>query len=149
MQKFWVEYGNEALEEVEQLIEDNASQDAKVIFSGHTGSGKSTLLAKFGHRVSDRYFVVFFSIAQTIEMSAVDHIKELRLEFEVALGKADYLILQTTHEMFTPEDPKEETFLDLLHGLQVLEYQNGEMWYDLHPIVRDLMRRKGLIDANG
>ncbi len=77
LQKFWVEYGQEALEEVEQLIEDNAAQDAKVIFSGHTGSGKSTLLAKFGRQVSDRYFVVFFSIAETIEMSAVDHINIL------------------------------------------------------------------------
>lgn len=406
LQKFWVEYGREALEEVEQLIEDNAAEDAKVIFSGHTGSGKSTLLAKFGRKMSDRYFVVFFSIAETIEMSAVDHInilfaigvrmlieaereqikihpstqngfyqwfaertlikenkqsmegssgfsllklisgklktessirevikqeferdistlvaklnemaaefqrvsrkkvlviiddldkldlglvknvfrdhvkslflpgfsivftvpisclrdislqtilkseasdqialipvtklfakverrkidptaeedavetlcqvlhkripaeilepeiatqivhysggvlrelirisnrccriclrkirrdptrtditidadvlaeaiKALRLEFETTLGKADYTILQATHDKFMPEDPKEQPFLDLLHGLQVLEYQNGDMWYDLHPIVRDLMQRRGLINANG
>ena len=76
-------------------------------------------------------------------------IKDLRLEFEATLGRADYTILQTTYEKFMPEDPKEQLFLDLLHGLHVLEYRNGEVWYDLHPIVRDLMQRKGLVHANG
>ena len=77
LRKFWVEYGREALEEVEQLVEDNAARDAKIIFSGHRGCGKSTLLAEFGRNVSDRYLVVFFSIAETIEMSDVDHINIL------------------------------------------------------------------------
>jgi AAA ATPase domain len=74
-------------------------------------------------------------------------IKGLRLDFETTLGKADYAILQTTYQNFLPEDPKAEPFLDLLHGLQVLEYRNDEVWYDVHPIVTDLLRRKGLIDA--
>jgi hypothetical protein len=33
--------------------------------------------------------------------------------------------------------------------LQVLEYRNDEVWYDVQPIVTDLLRRKGLIDAVG
>ncbi len=74
-------------------------------------------------------------------------LQELRLEFEATLGKADYTILQTTYEDFLPEDQKAQPFLDLLHGLQVLEYQNGEIWYDIHPIVTDLLERKGLIHA--
>jgi energy-coupling factor transporter ATP-binding protein EcfA2 len=76
-------------------------------------------------------------------------IKGLRLDFETTLGKADYTILQTTYQNFLPEDPKADPFLDLLHGLQVLEYRNDEVWYDVHPIVTDLLRRKGLIDAVG
>jgi energy-coupling factor transporter ATP-binding protein EcfA2 len=406
LEKFGVEFGREALEQVKQLVEDNAARDAKIIFSGHRGCGKSTLLAEFGRSVSDRYFVVFFSIAETIEMSDVNHVnilfaiavnfmleaereqiiisektkaalyrwfakrtrievetpvktelsigfkffelitgklkseasvrheirqefennitelvaklneiaaviqdaakkevlviiddldkldlgvvkriyqdhikalflpgfsiiftvpvaclrdtqllmtinteagdqkvlmpvpklltknerrkatpsyeaeaidtlcqilhkrisseilaphvaqkivlnsggvlrelmrianrccriclrtirrnpdktdiqideivldealQELRLEFETTLGKADYSILQTTYEKFLPEDPKAQPFLDLLHGLQVLEYRNGDVWYDIHPIVVDLLQRKGLIHAN-
>jgi len=404
--KFWVEYGSASLEELVQLVEDNASRDAKIIFSGHRGCGKSTLLAEFGRDLSDRYFVVFFSIAETIEMSDVNHInilfaiavnlmlkaeqeqinisvgvknafykwfarrtqievetpinaelsigfdlfkiitgklkteasirnelkqefersiselvaklneiaaviqgaskkevlviiddldkldlavvrgifqehikalflpgfniiytipisslrnislsatlrteaddqivimpvskllakgerrkvnptyqndaieilcevlhkripkeilqpdiarqmvlysggvlrelmrisnrccriclreirrtpkqtdfkinsvvldeaiKDLRLDFETTLGKTDYTILKETYEKFLPEDPKEQAFLDLLHGLDVLEYRNDEVWYDVHPIVTDLLQRKGLLNAS-
>lgn len=77
LEKFWVEYGREALESLVQLVEDHATQDAKIIFSGHRGCGKSTLLAKFGRTVSDRYFVTFFSISDLIEMSDVNHINIL------------------------------------------------------------------------
>lgn len=405
LEKFWVEYGSDSLEELIQLVEDNASQDAKIIFSGHRGCGKSTLLAEFGRSLNKQYFVVFFSIAETIEMSDVNHInilfaiavnlmlqaeqeqipipdtvknsfykwfakrtrieidtpksatlsvgfdvfkiitgklkteasirnelkqeferniselvsklneiaatiqaanqkeilviiddldkldravvkgifqdhikalflpgfsivytipisslrdislsatlrtetddqvvvmpvskllekgerrkqspaynndsidvlstvlrkripqeilqpdvtqkivlqsggvlrelmrianrccriclrrirrtpiqtslqistdildeaiKDLRLDFETILGKEDYEILQTTYENFLPEDPKDQSFLDLLHGLAILEYRNGEVWYDIHPIMKDLLRRKGLINA--
>ncbi|MBW4539564.1 MAG: hypothetical protein KME43_10530 [Myxacorys chilensis ATA2-1-KO14] len=37
--KFWVEYGREALEEVEQLVEDSAARDAKIIFRDIAGVG--------------------------------------------------------------------------------------------------------------
>jgi hypothetical protein len=77
LEKFWVEYGREALEALVQLVEDHAAQDAKIIFSGHRGCGKSTLLAEFGRTVGDRYFVTFFSISDLIEMSDVNHINIL------------------------------------------------------------------------
>jgi hypothetical protein len=77
LEKFWVEYGREALESLVQLVEDHAAQDAKIIFSGHRGCGKSTLLAEFGRTVGDRYFVTFFSISDLIEMSDVNHINIL------------------------------------------------------------------------
>lgn len=72
-------------------------------------------------------------------------IKEIRLDFETTLGKTDYETLLTTYERFTPDDPKAQDFLDLLHGLHVLEYRNDQVWYDLHPIVIDLLKLKGLI----
>ena len=77
LQQFRVDYGAETIEELEQLTEDSPNSDGKIIFSGHRGCGKSTLLAEFGKRLSDRYFVVLFSIAETIEMSDVNHINIL------------------------------------------------------------------------
>ncbi|MDJ0514765.1 MAG: ATP-binding protein [Trichodesmium sp. MO_231.B1] len=77
LKKFWVEYGTETIEELQQLVEDSPSGDSKIIFAGHRGCGKSTLLAQFGRQMADRYFVVFFSISDSIEMSDVNHINIL------------------------------------------------------------------------
>lgn len=74
-------------------------------------------------------------------------VKDLRLDFEVLLGKADYEILKRVYESYYPEDPEGQRFLDLLHCLHVLEYRNGEIWYDLHPIVADLLKLKGIVEA--
>ncbi|MGB3514225.1 MAG: ATP-binding protein [Microcoleaceae cyanobacterium] len=77
LKKFRVEYGTETIEELEQLVEDSPSGDSKIIFAGHRGCGKSTLLAQFCRQIKDRYFVVFFSISDSIEMSDVNHINIL------------------------------------------------------------------------
>lgn len=83
-QRLGVEYQAELIDELEQAIEDCVSQDNKLIFTGHRGCGKSTLLAELGFRLTEtnRYFVVMFSIADTIERSAVDHVNIL---FSMAL----------------------------------------------------------------
>jgi energy-coupling factor transporter ATP-binding protein EcfA2 len=83
LDRFRVDYGDEVIEELEQLVEDSPNGDGKIIFTGHRGCGKSTLLAEFSRRLSDRYFVVSFSIADTIEMSDVNHINIL---FAIALN---------------------------------------------------------------
>ncbi|NEN92078.1 MAG: ATP-binding protein [Okeania sp. SIO3H1] len=75
--KFRVEYGTETIEELQQLVEDSPSGDSKIIFAGHRGCGKSTLLAQFCQQIEDKYFVVFFSISDSIEMSDVNHINIL------------------------------------------------------------------------
>ncbi|TAE57587.1 MAG: ATP-binding protein [Nostocales cyanobacterium] len=75
-------------------------------------------------------------------------VNNIRNDFAVPLGKIDYAILQTTYQNFTPDDPKEAEFLDLLHGLYVLEYRNRKNWYDVHPIVVELLKEQGLINAN-
>jgi DNA replication protein DnaC len=74
---FWVEYGAELLDELEGWVEDCVDGSNKLIFTGHTGCGKSTLLAELSRRLSDRYFVVFFSISDLIEMSDVNHVNIL------------------------------------------------------------------------
>ncbi|MBD2387437.1 ATP-binding protein [Cylindrospermum sp. FACHB-282] len=77
LDKFRVDYGNEVIEELEQLVEDSPNGDGKIIFTGHRGCGKSTLLSEFKRRLDDRYFVVLFSISDTIEMSDVNHVNIL------------------------------------------------------------------------
>ncbi len=71
--------------------------------------------------------------------------RNLRIEFARPLGMKLLEVLKQTYQNFDPEDANSEDFLELLHGLYVLEYENAELWYDLHPLVQDLMRRKGLI----
>jgi DNA polymerase III delta prime subunit len=82
----------------------------------------------------------------TIDDEVLDRaINNIRNDFAIPLGKIDYEILQTTYENFLPDDPKDPEFLDLLHGLYVLEYRNRQNWYDVHPIVVELLREQGLI----
>jgi len=77
IRRFRVDYGQEYLEQLMQLVEDCSANNNKVIFTGHRGSGKSTLLGQFSLEISDRYFVVFFSIADLIEGSDVNHVNIL------------------------------------------------------------------------
>ncbi len=77
--QFGVEYQTELIDQLEQAVEDCNEQNNKLIFTGHRGCGKSTLLAELGFRLTETgcYFVVMFSIADTIEESAVDHVNIL------------------------------------------------------------------------
>ena len=75
--KFKVTYDRRKLVELECTVDECLPTDDKIIFTGHRGCGKSTLLREFASIVKERYFVVFFSIADTIEMSDVNHINIL------------------------------------------------------------------------
>ena len=72
-------------------------------------------------------------------------INKLSLDFDMSIGVKDYEILKTTYEEFKPNDPKDQRFLDLLHGLYILEYRNHELWYDVHPIVTKVLQQKNII----
>jgi nucleoside-triphosphatase THEP1 len=72
-------------------------------------------------------------------------IKSLRNQYARPIGTHRYNLLAETYQHFTPPDAESEEFLELLHGLYVLEYENDDLWYDLHPLVADILRRKGLI----
>jgi len=69
-------------------------------------------------------------------------ITKFSIDFDTRIGNADYEILETTYKNFQPNDPKEQRFLDLLHGLYILEYRNARLWYDVHPIVTRLLMKK-------
>jgi energy-coupling factor transporter ATP-binding protein EcfA2 len=86
LERFAIEYDLDTLEELAALVEDSPSQSSKIIFSGHTGCGKSTLLAALGQKLHDRFFVVRFSIANTIENADVNHVTIL---FAIALKIMD------------------------------------------------------------
>ncbi len=76
IRRFRVEYGGEVLKKLKSLAK-HCANDNKMIFTGHRGSGKSTLLGKFALDMQDKFFVVFFSIADLIELSDVNHINIL------------------------------------------------------------------------
>lgn len=71
--------------------------------------------------------------------------KSLRNQYARPLGNNQFNLLAETYRSFAPPDAGDEKFLDLLHGLYVLEYENDDLWYDLHPLVTDLLKRKNLI----
>lgn len=54
-------------------------------------------------------------------------INNIRNDYALPLGKVDYEILQKTYQEFTPDDPKQSDFLELLHGLHILEYRNKQI----------------------
>lgn len=88
IEAFRVEYGGYTLARLEQAVDD-APEEGKLIFAGHRGCGKSTLLAKFSRQMMQQgYFVVFFSIADLVEMSAVDHVNLLYAVAVQLLSKA-------------------------------------------------------------
>ncbi len=72
-------------------------------------------------------------------------ITDLRLERAEVLGKVDYEMFLAIYNNFQPQDTENQRFLDFLHGLYILEYRNAKLWYDLNPIVRDLLVVEGLI----
>jgi hypothetical protein len=72
-------------------------------------------------------------------------VNKLRNDFALRLGKVDYEILTKIYTEFMPDDPTQKEFLDLLHGLHILEYRNRKTWYDVHPIVVELLRDRNLI----
>lgn len=74
-------------------------------------------------------------------------LETLRTDFERQIGSALYELLTIIYETANPPDTSSTDFVKLLHGLMVLEYKNSSLWFDVHPIVMDLMRQKGLIEA--
>jgi predicted AAA+ superfamily ATPase len=77
IEKFRVTYGQRTLLKLRGEIL-SAGDAGKLIFTGHRGCGKSTLLAQLPRLMRDEsLFVSFFSIADMVEMSDVNHINIL------------------------------------------------------------------------
>jgi hypothetical protein len=75
-------------------------------------------------------------------------IRNLRNDFARQIGTDLFPVLVQVYNTLNNEDTDSEAFVKLLHGLMVLEYQNDDLWYDVHPIVVDLLQRKGLIEKD-
>ena len=83
-------------------------------------------------------------VAQSILNEVVT---ELQLEYAEPLGQVDFEALKLIYTEFKPKDAENQRFLVLLHGLYVLEYRNALLWYDLNPLVRDLLVQEGILDV--
>ncbi|MEM8640995.1 MAG: ATP-binding protein [Cyanobacteria bacterium P01_G01_bin.54] len=73
-------------------------------------------------------------------------IKDMRNDFAAPMSEPFYRILTAVYRTLnepTENDVDHQKFLNLLHGLYILEYENDDVWYDVHPIVVDLLNRKG------
>jgi len=70
---------------------------------------------------------------------------DLQIGYAEPLGQVDFHLLKLIYEQFKPQDAENQRFLDLLHGLYVLEYRNATLWYDLNPIVFDLLVQEGVL----
>ncbi|MGB5768828.1 MAG: P-loop NTPase fold protein [Crocosphaera sp.] len=141
IKKFRVEYNQELLEELEQIILDCNDHSNQLIFAGHRGCGKSTLLTEFAEWIDNAYFTVFFSISDLIEMSDINHINIL---FAIALqimAKAD------TDNINIDAEKKEAFFNWFKEKTQVEEYNVGvevEAGFDLFGFIKSKLKT----DAN-
>ncbi|MCG9885366.1 MAG: KAP family NTPase [Cyanobacteria bacterium] len=86
---FGVDYNNDCLDELQQLVEDSTASDNQFIFAGHQGCGKSTTLAEFARLMEDHYLTVFFSIADLTETYSINHISILFAMAVQLMAKAE------------------------------------------------------------
>jgi hypothetical protein len=70
---------------------------------------------------------------------------DLQISYSESLGQKDFTLLLRIYQEFKPEDSENQRFLDLLHGLYILEYRNRVQWFDLNPIVQDLLIQEGVL----
>lgn len=71
-------------------------------------------------------------------------VRNLRNDFARQIAsKSAYQILASVYK--TMKQTEGDAFVNLLHGLLVLEYENDALWYGVHPIVVELLKREELI----
>ncbi|MFQ4137404.1 hypothetical protein PGN35_013895 [Nodosilinea sp. PGN35] len=73
-------------------------------------------------------------------------LRNLRHDFARQIGSDLYDLLVGVYKTAETPDASSDGFVKLLHGLMVLEYENDALWYDVHPIVVDLLKQKQLIE---
>jgi hypothetical protein len=73
-------------------------------------------------------------------------LRNLRHDFARQIGSDLYDLLVGVYKTAETPDASSDSFVKLLHGLMVLEYENDALWYDVHPIVVDLLKQKKLIE---
>ena len=67
-----------------------------------------------------------------------DAITKERNDFDRMLSKAQLELLRGVSETQRIDQTKE--YRELLHNLSVLEYENGHLWHQVNPVVRDLLK---------
>lgn len=100
IERFRVDYGLEVMVRLKREIEASV-KNGKFVFAGHRGCGKSTLLKRLAIDMQPNHSVVFFSIADLIEMSGVTHVNILYAIALMLLNRA------TKQQIPVAEDIKE------------------------------------------
>jgi len=134
------------------LIEDEVKQQI-ILLSG----GVLRELIRMSDRCCDKAMQIIrrqirqqqFDLPEVVVNQQIlkEVVEELQVEYAEFLGQVDYDMLKLVYEEFKPRDVENKRFLDLLHLLYLLEYRNGSLWYDLNPIVRDLLVQEGVLDG--
>ncbi len=101
------------------------------------------ILVKLRQQMRRKQNVDDLKIDQGILAEALDNIRN---DMKITLSKSDRQILLETYKNYTPDDPKNQEFLDLLHNLIAIEYRNRESWYDVHPLIVEQLKIEKLID---
>jgi energy-coupling factor transporter ATP-binding protein EcfA2 len=72
-------------------------------------------------------------------------VTDLRITMTEPLGQKAFEILLCVYNEYAPVDGMDQTFLDLLHELYILEYRNNDLWFDINPIIKELLELRGSI----
>jgi hypothetical protein len=59
--------------------------------------------------------------------------------FQRNLSHKQLALLRKVRDTHLIDTDLESGYLELLHNLSAVEYVNGKVWYDVHPLVRDLL----------
>lgn len=113
LDNYFVERPRGSLVEMETYLR-GVEEEVKILFTGHRGSGKSTELSKLTSLLKDQFFIINFSIAQSLnlyDLNYVDVILSMVLklfqkahEHKVRINK---LLLQDIFDWLTNEIVKE------------------------------------------
>ncbi|MBC8521636.1 MAG: AAA family ATPase [Methanomicrobia archaeon] len=114
-----------------RMSEDLITEEALVTAIEFSGG----ILTAFMRIIKDAANIANTEGRERIENEDVEHaITEIRNDYIRILSKEDLEILKGVSK--TKEKTDGESFQDLLFSLAILEYSNGEIWYDIHPTIK-------------
>ncbi|MBL7117289.1 MAG: AAA family ATPase [Candidatus Syntrophoarchaeum sp.] len=114
-----------------RMSEDLITEEALVTAIEFSGG----ILTEFMRIIKDAANIANTEGRERIENEDVEHaITEIRNDYIRILSKEDLEILKGVSK--TKEKTDGESFQDLLFSLAILEYSNGEIWYDIHPTIK-------------
>lgn len=78
------------------------------------------------------------AVAQVDVEHVQDAVNKERNDFDRMLSREQREALKKVVETRTIDQTDE--YRDLLHNLSILEYENGSLWHDVNPVIRDLLK---------
>ncbi|MCL2624219.1 MAG: ATP-binding protein [Planctomycetaceae bacterium] len=113
----------------------------------------SLLIDKTGGVLRDLFRCILQAAARTearkaekIELEdAQSATNQLRLSLTRLIETKNYPLLKNIYEggKYKSQIEDKETLMEMIYGQIVLEYHNGKLWFDLHPLIEDYLREQG------